>query len=142
LPFDHGGTDLLPVVKFDEHKQKTNELIAKFNEAADEFAYNYSSYIMQAQIDLGSMYNPADYPRASTIRGKFRVSIDYSPVPSGDHLIIDLANGELEKLKLQIENQKDKSLNQAMGTLWNRLYEPVQHMAETLANPDKQFQKA
>jgi len=29
-----------------------------------------------------------------------------------------------------------------MGTLWNRLYEPVQKMAETLATPDKEFHKS
>lgn len=142
VPFGHGGTDLLPVVRFDEHKEKTNALIAKFKEAADEFACNYPNYIKQAELDLGGMHNRADYPRASSIRSKFSVTIEYNPVPAGDHLIVELANGELSKLQAQVEEQKAANLNKAMGELWSRLYEPVQKMAEALATPDKGFHKS
>lgn len=141
VPYDHGNNDLLPVVRFDEHKEETSKLIAKFNEAADQFSVNYPAYIQQAEISCPK-FDLLDYPDPANIRRKFNIIIEYNPVPSGYHLIIDLANGELEKLQAKVEKQNTDNLNQAMGALWNRLYEPVQKMAESLANPDKEFHKS
>lgn len=141
VPFDHGNTDLLPITRFDEHKKKTTELIVKFGKTADEFEIVYPALIEEAKISCPN-FNRADYPDAANIRRKFNVTIEYNPVPTGNHLIVELANGELSKLQAQVEEQKAANLNKAMGELWSRLYEPVQKMAEALATPDKGFHKS
>ena len=140
VPWNH-AEDMLPVSRLEEYDIETEKRISNIEALADEFETNYPSYIEQAEIELNTMFDLADYPPQDLIRSKFSVRIEKKPVPSAGDFRFKLANEKMEQLKENLKKQNDLKLKNAMAELWNRLYEPVKHMAEVLATPDKNFHK-
>ena len=69
------------------------------------FIEDYDDYVDQARLDLGRLFRLEDYPGTEALQGKFAIRYRIVPVPDARHFMADLAQGETERVKRDIEQQ-------------------------------------
>lgn len=95
-----------------------------------------------ARINLNGLFNDADYPSEAKIVGKYGFTVEVSPLPDKSDFRVNLADEEVEKIKVQIENRVESAKAFAMKDLWNRLYDVVAHMQGKLADSEAIFRNS
>lgn len=106
-----------------------------------DFVAGYPQLVSAAQTELGSMYDPQDYPPVGDIANRFQMQLTVMPVPSDDFRV-ELGDEELEKIKADVESRVKAAGDKAMEGLWKRLYDRVEKLAERLADPEARFQES
>ena len=72
----------------------------------------------QARHDLGRLFRLGDYPGTEALQGKFAIRYRIVPVPDARHFMADLAQGETERVKRDIEQQVRTRTNDAQRDLY------------------------
>lgn len=132
------GGRLLPNTLFDEYITIMAQHQKAMREALNEFIPQYPQLIQEAQAKLGDRFVPSEYPNPSSIRTKFNLSFDFSPIPAGDDFK-GLAATQLDALAKKLNRSLEQQIENAMQDLWARIHEAVSRMAERLGSPDKTF---
>ena len=78
------------------------------------------------------LFRLEDYPGTEALQGKFAIRYRIVPVPDARHFMADLAQGETERVKRDIEQQVRTRLNDAQRDLYRRLGEAVERVGERL----------
>ena len=112
-------------------KMKAHEV--DFNRAVAQFVVDYPSYMAGAQHQLKGMFNPADYPVAADISGKFKFEVVVTPLPTASDFRVSLGSEEEARIRADIEARTEAGVRAAMSDVWSRLYNSVEHMRERLA---------
>lgn len=105
----------------------------------DDFVREYPQLVVDAQRQLGSMYDPEDYPHPTDIRDRFNIDVRFAPVPESADWRIDLGDDEMAELRQQVERDVRRAQGDAMREAWDRLYDCVKHAADRLGDPDSKF---
>lgn len=132
MPWLDSGTRVLPSMKYDEFAKRFNELEAQFDAAADVFAENYPRYIEEAKARLNGMFQEADYPHPSRVRGMFAFNVGIMPCPNVEDFRVSLAKEQLDDLRSDLEVKLNEALQSAMKDPVNRVITAVGHMVERL----------
>jgi len=133
LPWNDGGDRLLPSKNYLKYSKGMRGLKQKFEVAAGKFAQQYPAMITEAKNLLGSMYNKNDYPAPSYIGDKFAFFTDITPVPSSGDFRVDMEKADRDQIKQELDEKSERSHEQAMADLWERLFNVVKPMAEGMA---------
>lgn len=140
LPWVHKGAQLLPAATYLDYNSKLLKLISEYEEATEDFIeHHYVDLKAQAKKKRNGLYSEADYPAKGDLRRRFYASVSYLPVPDAGHVIVDLQNAEVARIKRDTEAMIAQAVEQAQAELWVRLYEPVKNMAEALVDPTRRF---
>jgi hypothetical protein len=138
LPWGMDGTMMLPTSNYLNFMTQFRKSKADWTWLVNMFLSNYNSLQLDAQRQLGSLYNPADYPSVSELRSKFKIDIAVYPVPSGDFRVA-LASEELSRIQQDVEARVRDAGQTAMREVWQRLYDKVKHSCDKLADPKAIF---
>lgn len=140
LPWVHKGAQLLPAATYLDYNSKVRELIEEYMEAATDFIDNhYSGLKADAKKKRNGLYREEDYPSIGELNRKFYAEVNFLPVPDSGHIIVDLQNAEVKRIKADTEVMVAQAVAAAQQELWVRLYDPVAKMAEALVDPGKRF---
>jgi len=131
-PWTHKGENLLPTALHEKLMEKQREMSTKFFELSDIFCNNYEQYIIDAQSRLNGLFNADDYPTISKIRQKFSWNIDFSAVRNGNQLQVDIAQKDIDEISADIETKNKKSLDTAMSTIWQRVFDSVKALSDKM----------
>ena len=137
LPWDDQGNRLLPVANYDHYTALFDQYRETIIRNRTRFIEDYDLNIAQAQLELGRLYNPDEYPTKEALQAKFDIKYRVLPVPDADHFIAKLAVDDTERVKLDIESQIQERLGQAVTDLYHRLAESVEHVSERLTTDDQ-----
>jgi hypothetical protein len=133
LPWANDGTRLLSNLAFLEFGKVMRELQAEFNAAADKLEAALPGAIRQAEIDLGALFDPADYPAPSEIRARFSFPRPrVFPLPNAADFRVDIGAEALADERARIEADMQSLLSDAMRDVTARIVETVGTMAEKL----------
>lgn len=141
MPWSDMGLRLLPTTKYFDYHQKMTAVKAEFERLVDEFIKVYDWEIAQAQVKLGDLFNPMEYPHKDTIRAKFKFNMFYMPVPSAGDWRLDVNNEAVNELTSHYETYYTTQLNNAMRDLWGRLHGVLTRMSERLDYGDSGTKK-
>lgn len=144
LPWADKGARLMPTSLFMDYKQEANVRRDTFNKMVDDFIAHYPALVQTAQNYLGGLFNPADYPSADEVRSKFGFRLVFSPVPESGDFRLDVAEQDLQDLRLQYEANFNDRLADAMREPWDRLHKLLNDMSKKLtdeANEEDQAKK-
>lgn len=130
------STRLLPSANYMAYTSEIRNLKSEFDAAVAEFVGNYQNYITDAQTRLGAMFNNQDYPGISEIAGLYGVDVQISPLPEVEDFRVMLQEDDVKQIKKDIEDRMSKAQEDAMLSLWKRLYDTVSNMAKQLADTD------
>lgn len=140
LPWFDNGARILPSQRFEEYHLTMLKGIEEFKDMVRDFAREYPSYKIQAQMDLNSLYRDNDYPiSGADVGSRFSASVHFLPLPDGEDFRVLIADEHIDGIREDIQAQVKTATQDAMKDLWQRLYKPVKHMAETLHDTDKVF---
>lgn len=136
-----GGPRLLPTALFEKYLTTMSEIRTKANQSLDEFVADYQGHVARAMANLGGMAKASDYPSAEEVRGLFRLSFDFEPIPSGASFQ-GLAPAMTAKLASLLEQKQQRAAEAAQKAMWDQVKERVGHLMERLADPDTRFKAA
>jgi len=125
LVWNDAGQRLMPLSVYTDFVADVNAKEAEFWVLVDTLMAAYAQKQYNAQIQLGSLYNPDDYPDTATVRSKFKFSVDYAPVPESGHFVVDLQGQAKEELIQQFARNKDSKWAAAMVGVCEELRESL-----------------
>lgn len=124
---------LLPAENYFDYVNTMNKLKSDFQQAVNDFLKNYDEVITDAKRRLNGMYNDKDYPSRLEIESKFGFKTTFMPVPDTD-IKIAMLKGEVDKIKMDIENELTNRLTEAVAGIWERIHEQLKSMKEKFAD--------
>lgn len=134
MPWADGGTRLLPTKLFREYEDKLIELRDAFYAERDKFLQLYDTTLRaQAQKNLGTLYDPADYPPGTQLKHKFGVQLDLLPVPSGSDFRVDISAEQVQRIQREIAARMDERAKSAVHDSWSRVLAVVGNVHERLS---------
>jgi hypothetical protein len=139
------GPRLLPHLLYSKY---VTEVSAKRREALsvlDDFLIDYPRLAGVAQQQLGSMVQASSYPSADDLRKRFRLHVDFQPIPDSSGFS-GLDPHMLERLSKNLARKQALQATDAMQVVWVRARERITTLAERmkLETPDekKKFKEA
>ena len=105
VPWDDQGGRLLTVANYERYTAALDTLIERVVRERARFIEDYDDYVDQARLDLGRLFRLEDYPGTEALQGKFAIRYRIVPVPDARHFMADLAQGETERVRRDIEQQ-------------------------------------
>jgi hypothetical protein len=133
------NTRLLPAANYMAYTAEVRNLKSDFEAAVAEFVANYQNYITEAQNRLGALFNYQEYPGISQIAGLYGVDVQINPLPEVEDFRVMLQEDDVKQIKKDIEDRMSKAQEDAMLSLWQRLYDTVSNMAKRLSDTDSTF---
>lgn len=132
LPWADSGTRLLSNEGFAAWSDRVADLGARFDAAADAFDSAYPALYAQARIDLNGMFKEEDYPNPRDIRRRFSFSRRIWAMPTAADFRIDLANGESDRIRAEIQAEIDATMKAANRDIAERVETVVSAMVDKL----------
>ena len=139
LPWGLKGTHMLPSANFMDFSAEFRADKKEWFSLVDEFIVGIPKIKVDAPRVLGKMYNEADYPTEEEARARFSMDMEITSIPDDDFRVQGISDDELDTIRKDITNKVTTATEDAMNVAWQRLYDTVSHMAETLADPAKNF---
>ena len=143
MPWDDQGTRLLPIKAYEKYKQKIHELMERRQEATNRLIYKYQDHIAQAQLELGSLFNPTDYPTTDQLRKAISMDWEFGEVPDGQHFRADLPEHERIRIQKEIEDRVAARIDHGLEDLFRRVGKAVsaasERMKDSTDGSDKLF---
>lgn len=142
MPWSDMGMRLVPTTMYLSKYAKTmSELEQEFYRLVNVFLDAYQWEIGQAQVKLGDLFNPDEYPTTDAVRNKFRFQLHEMPVPDVGDFRLDVSNEAMNALADKYKNYYTTQLNNAMGDLWQRTHTALSKMSERLDYADGETKK-
>lgn len=125
------GQRAFPMSRFPGLHKELDGLKQEFDRLVDEFLSVYEFRRTTAQAKLGSLYNPDEYPSAETLRGRFRFTVAFPPVPDANIFsqVQDEAEAYLRDEYARVYTQR---INDTMKEVFEKLHGALTHMVERL----------
>lgn len=135
LPGLQKGQQLLATRNFDEYVEIQGAIKDHFFEAVRTFCSLYPEIVDSAPKRLGKAYNASDFPEHSKIKTYFDYQIRFSPVPEvSNWLLDDVDNADIEKLRNEVENEKNEMFREATKALFERASGVLENLASQAMN--------
>ena len=142
MPWSDMGMRLVPTTMYlSKYSKVMSELEQEFYRLVNIFLAAYQWEIGQAQVKLGDLFNPDEYPTTDAVRNKFRFQLHEMPVPDVGDFRLDVSNEAMNALADKYKNYYTTQLNNAMGDLWQRTHTALTKMSERLDYADGETKK-
>lgn len=132
LPWSDAGWRLLPTENYMTYTEGMRKAVRKYNEAADAFEQVYAKRVHEAKDQLGDMWKAADYPSPESVRSRYRVDLQFSPLPAGDDFRVTLPAKEMERVAKDVEDRLVRSVGLAMQEAYKRLGKAITKLRNKL----------
>lgn len=136
MPWDDMGTRLLPIKAYQKYKDRISDLMERRQEATNRLIYRYQDHINQAQLELGSLFNVADYPTHEQLRQAISMSWEFGEVPDGQHFRADLPEHERRRIQQEIEQRVAARIDAGLEDLFRRIGKAVTAASERMSAND------
>ena len=138
LPWLTDGTMILPSKNYLSFMEMYRKAKSQWEVLVEDFIRDYPRLIRNAQISLGTLYDPNDYPDADELRNKFSMDVTVMPVPADDFRV-SIPDNELAQIRSEVTQQVETATAVAMKEAWQRLYDRVKHISDKLHDPKSIF---
>lgn len=141
MPWSDMGLRLLPTARMFKYNEQMTALQGEFQVLVNKFLDAYGWEIGQAQIKLGDLFNPDEYPSTDKLAEKFRFNLNMMPVPDVGDFRLDINNEARDLLTQQYADYYTTQLKNAMSDLWQRARASLAKMSERLDYADRDTKK-
>ena len=139
LPWNANGAWLLPSSMFMEYTGQIRVFKAEFDKAVRDMLSQYPTEVQAARNRLGTMYDPGDYPDPSTLRDKFSINVEFTPMPDAQDFRISVSEDALDELRTSVTQAVANRQAQAVKACYARIEDVVSKIYERLSIPDALF---
>ena len=138
LPWGESSTRLLVTASHTEYVEVMSKLQDEFVQAAETFLHeeSYWADVEQARIDLGSMFDPADYPHPDQLRQRFGVTLTFMPIPDSADFRLDINEQAMERMRRSYEEHYQNAVQGASKAVWERVRSALEKLAHATEVPE------
>ena len=136
MPWSDTGLRLLPTAQYFKYHEQMTAMRNEYESLVDKFLRDYDNEIINAQLKLGDLFDPCEYPTAESLRAKFGFRLSYIPLPDAGDFRIDVGNEATDQIRTEYQSYYSRQLESAMNDVWKRLYEKLSNMSEKLDYTD------
>ena len=146
LPFNDSDYRLLPVKMYEKYTQTINDYQEMLIKARNSLISNYDQHIVAAKQLLGTLFNQDDYPPPQELAERITMEYTFMQIPDIEHLVLDMAREEQQRLALRLQRDMELSLHRAVQDIYSRVRTATANLAERLdsdeeGNPKRFYQK-
>ena len=141
MPWSNSGMRLLPTAQYFKYTGAMSDMENKFWDLVNAFLGKYNDAVIDVQMLLGDLFSRDDYPTAEELQRKYRVHINYMPLPDAGDFRVDISNEALREVKEQYADFYTTQYNTAMNDVWTRLHKALTNMSERLDYGSKEDKK-
>lgn len=142
LPWTQDGQQILPSANYFAYTEQMRKYRAQIEAADAAFYDDYPALRENAKQLLKSLWSELDYPSVDILRSKCRMDINFMPMPDAQDFRVALGDGEVDRIRKDIEQQVHEATEIAMRDIWQRLYDAVSRMSQRLNDPDGIFRNS
>lgn len=138
LPWNE-GVGILLAAGYLDFQSKLSPLLGAFDRAVEDFIKAYPRLVQEAQASLKGLFDASNYPTQDELRGKFKHSVRFMPVPDEDDFRVDLGDEHIDMIATNIREHVEESTREANRVLYERIFEFVSkaHAAFTVPKGKK-----
>lgn len=139
LPWAEDGSRILTSEGYFKYAEYMRDAQSRWEPAVDAFVAQWDAFVADAKVKLNGLFNEADYPEAEQVRRKFEFRWSVKPVPVSQDFRVVLGDAETARIKADIEQGLQVTVQDAMKDVWTRMKGVVGKMAERLRayNPNE-----
>ena len=141
MPWSDTGMRLLPTTRYFKYNEAMIALKAEYFSLVDAFLSSYNWEITQAQVKLGDLFNPNEYPSVAALQTKFGFGFTYIPISEAKDWRIDIEASAKEELAAHYQSYYRNQLEAAMADVNGRVRVVAERMSERLDYGDKDTKK-
>ena len=141
MPWSDTGLRLLPTTQYFKYHGEMTHLQTEYQRLVQVFLDAYSWEIQNAQLKLGTLFHPDEYPTADSLIGKFRFNMNYMPLPDAGDWRVSIGDETESALRSQYEGYYAQQLQTAMGDVWRRAHDALTKMSDRLDYADDNTKK-
>ena len=132
LAWGDDGTRILPAANYLGYQAQQQTLEDSFGRAVRAFVSSYPTYVETAHTALNGLFDPHDYPAPARINEKFGVRRTFMPVAQPDDFRVRLGDGEVARIRAEIEAHNADLVENANRDLWQRVQDVTRRLVERL----------
>lgn len=135
------GRRLLPVDFFEELSKLHRDCSDELEVALEKFGHKYETYKSEARIGLGSLYNEDEFPSFEEFKNKWRIRLEFFPIPEKEHFIIKAENNLIKEMQKAFESSMSSKETLAINEAKERVTEAVGRIIERLSEKNMRFSR-
>ena len=139
LPWSDNGDRLLPSKSYMDYTDQIRKFRNEFKTKVLEMRNAYPAEVNAARSRLGTMYNPADYPKAWEIDDRFSIDTEFTSVPNAEDFRVDISKEAAEEIRTSITAALQERQQQAVNECYIRIRDVVGKIHERLSDPKAVF---
>ena len=139
LPWGQNNDRLLPTKNYYDYTNGMREIKDNFEIVVRDFIKNYAVLRESQRVNLGDMFNEADYPDPNIIGSKYKFDIGFGPIPDANDFRVAISDEERDELREAIEERVAKSTEVMTTGLWKKLMDKVEYMNMRLSKDESKF---
>lgn len=132
VPWGDLGDRLVSNQTLIDYRNNMAQLEDEFWDLSEQILAEYPQAVAQAQLQLGDMFNEAEYPSVEQLRRKFKFALTFEAVPDVGDFRVDIGNQAAEEMREQYKQVLESRINSVKQDLAERLAEPLQRMSKGL----------
>ena len=131
------GVGLLPMENFFSYREQLGTMESNYYALVDDLIKVYPSLVNAQAFKLGKYFDASEFPDVSALPRRFKFEYNFLPVPEKGDFRLQCEDRVRQDLADQYEKMYNEKLVEAMRDPWERLYELLTKMSETLTDsPD------
>tara|TARA_R110000782_G_scaffold82848_4_gene162755 strand:- start:735 stop:1643 length:909 start_codon:yes stop_codon:yes gene_type:complete len=138
LPWDDAGWRLLTTALMPKFFESMTSLQQEFTTLVDVFINAYHLEKVEAQIQLGNLYDPNDYPSEADLRAKFSFVIDKEPIAESGDWRVDVQQQAMADLQDDYQKRYTTKINSAMNDVWGKLHKTLSALSDRIDYGDNE----
>lgn len=140
VPWLDDGVRMLKAADYFEFAQGARALIARATAASEVLADNWTDEVAADEVrfrryatvtGLATMFNVADYPTASQIRGMFNAEVKFFPVPQSSDFRVEISDADREVMDNAVRQVEADVTKYVLA----EILDPVKKLVEKLKIP-------
>jgi hypothetical protein len=132
MPWSDSGLRLLPTANYFKYNDALGDYQQEFKKLVDAFLAAYEWETSQAQVKLGALFNPDDYPTVQSLKHKFGLSVSFIPLPTSGDWRVDIEADAKRQLETHYQSYYADKLKQAMDDVWGRTADVLDRLSSQL----------
>ena len=130
LAYQQDGIRLMPVKVYVEWTEYLQKQVVIREKMVKTFVDAFPDLVLQAQLQLKTLFNKADYPLVTELPEKFTVANSFLPFTDVENLTLALNQADVERLKVNIANSNAQSVAECNNEIVQRLFQAVMRLAQ------------
>lgn len=123
---------LLPVENYKGYRTKIDGVIAKYINAREAFLAVYLQQVQEARSNLGTMFNPGDYPEVDTLRNKIAADYTVDAITTSDSFVGNTSIEFAMEIQQKINDETFSKVKDSCLFLLERIETTTRAIAEKL----------